>query len=67
LVPFRQDPSAALAGRLLSLEPLLEGGCERERKDARAQLARGLAPCTQMKHHEMLPLVPISRAKGSWL
>src|SRR6266852_4220272 len=25
VVPFRQDPSAALAGRLLSLEPLLEG------------------------------------------
>jgi dethiobiotin synthetase len=24
VVPFRQDPSAALAGRLLSLEPLLE-------------------------------------------
>ena len=24
-------------------------------------------PCTQMKHHEMLPLVPISRAKGVWL
>jgi dethiobiotin synthetase len=25
VVPFRQDPSAALAGRLLSLEPLLQG------------------------------------------
>jgi adenosylmethionine-8-amino-7-oxononanoate aminotransferase len=24
-------------------------------------------PCTQMKHHERLPLVPISRAKGVWL
>ena len=24
-------------------------------------------PCTQMKHHEMLPLVPISRAEGVWL
>src|SRR5882762_241598 len=24
-------------------------------------------PCTQMKHHEMLPLVPISRAAGVWL
>jgi adenosylmethionine-8-amino-7-oxononanoate aminotransferase len=24
-------------------------------------------PCTQMKHHEKLPLVPISRAKGVWL
>ncbi len=24
-------------------------------------------PCTQMKHHETLPLVPIARAKGSWL
>src|SRR3979490_2663568 len=24
-------------------------------------------PCTQMKHHEMLPLVPVSRAEGVWL
>ncbi|HKB61445.1 MAG TPA: aminotransferase class III-fold pyridoxal phosphate-dependent enzyme, partial [Burkholderiales bacterium] len=24
-------------------------------------------PCTQMKHHETLPLVPISRAEGLWL
>ena len=24
-------------------------------------------PCTQMKHHEVLPLVPISRAEGVWL
>jgi adenosylmethionine---8-amino-7-oxononanoate aminotransferase len=24
-------------------------------------------PCTQMKHHEMLPLVPIGRAEGVWL
>ena len=24
-------------------------------------------PCTQMKHHETLPLVPISRAEGVWL
>jgi adenosylmethionine---8-amino-7-oxononanoate aminotransferase len=24
-------------------------------------------PCTQMKHHELLPLVPIARAKGAWL
>ena len=24
-------------------------------------------PCTQMKHHELLPLVPISRAQGVWL
>jgi adenosylmethionine---8-amino-7-oxononanoate aminotransferase len=24
-------------------------------------------PCTQMKDHEKLPLVPISRAKGAWL
>jgi adenosylmethionine---8-amino-7-oxononanoate aminotransferase len=24
-------------------------------------------PCTQMKHHEWLPLVPISRAEGVWL
>jgi len=24
-------------------------------------------PCTQMKHHEVVPLVPISRAEGVWL
>jgi len=24
-------------------------------------------PCTQMKHHEVLPLVPVSRAEGVWL
>jgi adenosylmethionine-8-amino-7-oxononanoate aminotransferase len=24
-------------------------------------------PCTQMKHHERLPLVPIRRAEGPWL
>jgi len=24
-------------------------------------------PCTQMKHHEQLPLVPIRRAEGVWL
>ncbi|KAF0811937.1 Adenosylmethionine-8-amino-7-oxononanoate aminotransferase [Andreprevotia sp. IGB-42] len=34
-------------------------------------LARSLAavwhPCTQMKRHEMLPLVPITRGEGVWL
>jgi adenosylmethionine-8-amino-7-oxononanoate aminotransferase len=34
-------------------------------------LTRSLAsvwhPCTQMKHHEQLPLVPISRGEGLWL
>jgi adenosylmethionine-8-amino-7-oxononanoate aminotransferase len=34
-------------------------------------LARSLAavwhPCTQMQHHETLPLVPIQRARGPWL
>ena len=24
-------------------------------------------PCTQMKHHETLPIIPVARAKGSWL
>jgi len=24
-------------------------------------------PCTQMKHHETLPIVPIARAQGCWL
>lgn len=34
-------------------------------------IARSLAavwhPCTQMKHHETLPLIPIARGKGAWL
>ncbi len=34
-------------------------------------LARSLQsiwhPCTQMKHHERLPLVPIARGEGAWL
>jgi adenosylmethionine---8-amino-7-oxononanoate aminotransferase len=34
-------------------------------------LKRSLAavwhPCTQMKHHETLPLVPVARARGLWL
>ncbi len=34
-------------------------------------VARSLAavwhPCTQMKHHETLPLVPVARAEGAWL
>ncbi|WP_061147156.1 adenosylmethionine--8-amino-7-oxononanoate transaminase [Caballeronia arvi] len=34
-------------------------------------VARSLAavwhPCTQMKHHERVPLVPIARGKGVWL
>jgi adenosylmethionine---8-amino-7-oxononanoate aminotransferase len=34
-------------------------------------VARSLAavwhPCTQMKHHERAPLVPIARGKGAWL
>jgi adenosylmethionine---8-amino-7-oxononanoate aminotransferase len=34
-------------------------------------VARSLAavwhPCTQMKHHERVPLVPIARGKGAWL
>jgi adenosylmethionine-8-amino-7-oxononanoate aminotransferase len=36
-----------------------------------AWLARSLAsvwhPCTQMKMHETLPLVPVARAQGVWL
>jgi len=24
-------------------------------------------PCTQMKQHERMPLVPIARASGAWL
>jgi len=39
--------------------------------DNRDLLTRSLAavwhPCTQMQHHETLPLVPIRRAQGPWL
>jgi adenosylmethionine-8-amino-7-oxononanoate aminotransferase len=24
-------------------------------------------PCTQMQHHETLPLVPVSHGRGAWL
>ena len=41
-------------------------------KNANAKIvARSLAsvwhPCTQMKHHEQFPLVPIRRGEGAWL
>ena len=40
-------------------------------ESSRAWLARSLAavwhPCTQMKQHESLPLVPIARGDGAWL
>ena len=39
--------------------------------DNREMVARSLAavwhPCTQMKSHERIPLVPIARAEGAWL
>lgn len=39
--------------------------------DNREAVARSLAavwhPCTQMKHHERFPLVPVARAEGAWL
>ncbi|WP_298620228.1 adenosylmethionine--8-amino-7-oxononanoate transaminase [uncultured Zoogloea sp.] len=43
-----------------------------DRNSANASLlGRSLAavwhPCTQMKHHEQLPLVPIKRGEGAWL
>src|SRR5260221_14339436 len=35
------------------------------------QVSRSLAavwhPCTQMKHHEQFPLVPVARGEGAWL
>ena len=33
----------------------------------RRSLAAVWHPCTQMKHHEQLPLIPISRGEGAWL
>ncbi|OFZ98373.1 MAG: adenosylmethionine--8-amino-7-oxononanoate transaminase [Betaproteobacteria bacterium RIFCSPLOWO2_02_FULL_62_17] len=39
--------------------------------DNREMLERSLRavwhPCTQMKHHELLPLVPVASARGAWL
>jgi adenosylmethionine---8-amino-7-oxononanoate aminotransferase len=39
--------------------------------DSRDLVSRSLSavwhPCTQMKHHESLPLIAISRGKGPWL
>jgi adenosylmethionine-8-amino-7-oxononanoate aminotransferase len=46
---------------------------ERTAPDGAAQewVARSLKavwhPCTQMKHHERLPLSPVARGKGAWL
>jgi len=38
---------------------------------AREWVARSLKavwhPCTQMKHHERVPLIPVARGKGAWL
>ena len=33
----------------------------------RRSLAAVWHPCTQMKHHEQFPLVPIARGEGAWL
>src|SRR5262249_20199419 len=41
----------------------VSGNADLARRSARAVWH----PCTQMKHHETLPLVPISRAEGVWL
>ena len=36
--------------------------------DMRARSLRAVwHPCTQMKHHELMPLVPVRRAEGVWL
>lgn len=37
-------------------------------RDAVARSLRAVwHPCTQMKHHERIPLLPIARAQGAWL
>jgi adenosylmethionine---8-amino-7-oxononanoate aminotransferase len=42
-----------------------------EKKSNKKIVARSLGsvwhPCTQMKHHEQFPLVPIARGEGAWL
>jgi adenosylmethionine-8-amino-7-oxononanoate aminotransferase len=37
------------------------------REVVQRSLAAVWHPCTQMKHHERFPLVPIARAEGAWL
>jgi adenosylmethionine---8-amino-7-oxononanoate aminotransferase len=40
---------------------------ERNRKIVERSLRAVWHPCTQMKHHEQLPPVPVARAEGVWL
>jgi adenosylmethionine-8-amino-7-oxononanoate aminotransferase len=40
---------------------------ERNRNVTERSLRAVWHPCTQMKHHEQLPLVPVARAEGVWL
>ena len=43
------------------------GAGEAERDWVARSLAAVWHPCTQMKHHERLPLIPVARGKGAWL
>lgn len=58
-----RDASGPLRARALELFLTIEANQD--------WVARSLAavwhPCTQMKHHERVPLVPIARGKGAWL
>jgi adenosylmethionine---8-amino-7-oxononanoate aminotransferase len=58
------------AASRISAPPDLEqrGAAPSNNPDAMARsLAAVWHPCTQMKHHERFPLLPISRGKGVWL
>src|SRR6266702_5615417 len=50
--------------------PLLENSAAQSasREDWIARSLRAVwHPCTQMKHHERLPLIPVARGQGAWL
>lgn len=72
VVPFRQDAAPRGVAPLLTLAPLLETtSLSLSTSDGRRMSQRSLRavwhPCTQMKHHEKLPPLPIRRAQGVWL
>ncbi|RME33645.1 MAG: adenosylmethionine--8-amino-7-oxononanoate transaminase [Gammaproteobacteria bacterium] len=47
--------------------PPVPGGTQRQQELVRRDLAHLWHPCTQMKDHESLPLIPIRRGEGVWL
>ncbi len=50
------------------MEQLLEPAIHTEQADWVARSLRSVwHPCTQMQHHETVPLVPVSHGRGAWL